>query len=184
MQQNILSEHIYTIGNFWSPEECVAYIQQSETAGYSPATINTDFGARVVTGVRNNNRVLHTDVQLAEALWQKLQVFPPPAIGNSVPIGLNELFRFYRYEPGQQFKRHRDQSYMRNEREASYYTFMIYLNDDFVGGDTRFNHLSVKPKQGTALVFLHAIEHEGSEVTEGLKYVLRTDVMYRLTTES
>jgi hypothetical protein len=30
-----------------------------------------------------------------------------------------------------------------------------------------------------ALIFLHSLYHEGSEVTQGVKYVLRTDIMYR-----
>jgi len=57
---------------------------------------------------------------------------------------------------------------------------MIYLNDDFKGGETKFNDLIVAPKKGTALIFYHYLEHEGSEVIEGTKYVLRTDIMYRL----
>jgi hypothetical protein len=31
-----------------------------------------------------------------------------------------------------------------------------------------------------ALIFYHKLYHEGSEVLTGIKYVLRTDVMYRL----
>jgi hypothetical protein len=57
---------------------------------------------------------------------------------------------------------------------------MIYLNDNFNGGATTFNDLVVLPKKGMALVFYHYFEHEGAEVTEGTKYVLRTDIMYRL----
>jgi prolyl 4-hydroxylase len=102
---------------------------------------------------------------------------------NSHAIGLNELFRFYRYQPGQEFKKHRDNSYIRNNKEASYFTFMIYLNDNFTGGATTFKDIVVKPKQGTALVFYHYLEHEGSEVTEGTKYVLRSDIMFRLRDE-
>ena len=37
---------------------------------------------------------------------------------------------------------------------------------------------AVQPKVGMALVFEHAILHEGVAVEEGTKYVLRTDVMY------
>jgi hypothetical protein len=39
-------------------------------------------------------------------------------------------------------------------------------------------YLSVQPKEGTALVFVHRIWHEGAVVESGHKYVLRTDVMY------
>ena len=52
---------------------------------------------------------------------------------------------------------------------------MIYLNDGMTGGETRFfadmeqafrrrPYLSVRPKEGMALVFLHAIWHEGAVV--------------------
>lgn len=101
-------------------------------------------------------------------------------IGNSLAIGLNELFRFYRYTPGQRFKVHRDGSYIRNEKEASFFTLLIYLNEGYQGGETRFdNSIIVEGNQGMALIFLHTIRHEGCVVTEGTKYVLRTDIMYR-----
>ena len=61
----------------------------------------------------------------------KLQQFLPLEKENYNSIGLNEMFRFYRYTTGQRFKMHRDGSFKRNEIERSFYTFMIYLNDDF-----------------------------------------------------
>jgi prolyl 4-hydroxylase len=57
---------------------------------------------------------------------------------------------------------------------------MIYLNDNYDGGETTFNRLTIQPRQGTALIFLHDLEHEGSSVRRGIKYVLRTDIMFRL----
>jgi len=66
---------------------------------------------------------------------------------------------------------------------------MIYLNDDFEGGSTIFQVeslpgglLRVAPKTGMALLFRHddVLLHSGELVTRGKKYVLRTDVMYRL----
>ncbi len=73
--------------------------------------------------------------------------------------------------------------------EESHLTFMVYLNDQMAGGQTRFfggmeeafrgqPYLSVQPKEGTALVFVHRIWHEGAVLESGQKYVLRTDVMY------
>jgi hypothetical protein len=32
---------------------------------------------------------------------------------------------------------------------------------------------------GTTLCFIHEQKHEGSPVTEGTKYVIRSDVMYQ-----
>ena len=41
----------------------------------------------------------------------------------------------------------------------------------------RFHDVSVTPKTGLALLFQHFLLHEGSSVTSGVKYVLRSDVM-------
>jgi hypothetical protein len=180
MKTVVLSKDIILIENFWSVEKCDEYIAKSESKGYEAATVQTDNGPRVVDHIRNNNRVLYKDFTLAQELWTELQLHAPKSIGDSEAIGLNELFRFYRYQPGQQFRKHRDQSYIRNSRESSYFTFMIYLNDSFKGGETKFSNLIVAPAKGAALIFYHYLEHEGTEVTEGIKYVLRTDIMFRL----
>jgi len=179
MQKHILADSIFTIEGFWTSQECDDFIAKSEIIGYEPATVETGGGQQVITAVRNNNRVIYKDYELAERLWQKIGPFVPQQIGNSKAVGLNELFRFYKYEPGQEFKRHRDQSYTRSDGDASYFTFMIYLSQNFEGGETTFSNVTIQPKKGLALVFLHNLEHEGSPVKKGLKYVLRTDIMFR-----
>lgn len=180
MQVFNVSRDIYVIQDFWTKEQCDQYIKMSESRGYRAAAINTGMGQRVVNSVRNNKRVMYTDTALASSLWLDLAPLVPGTLGNSSAIGLNEMFRFYRYKPGEEFKRHRDQSYIRNNEEASYYTFMIYLNHDFEGGETTFAEKVVRPVTGMALVFLHSLEHAGSPIKSGTKYVLRTDIMYRL----
>jgi prolyl 4-hydroxylase len=131
MKTTALSKDIFLIDQFWSINKCDEFIAKSESKGYEAATVQTETGPRVVDHIRNNNRVLYKDFVLAQELWNELAPHAPKSIGDSESIGLNELFRFYRYQPGQQFRKHRDQSYIRNSREASYYTFMIYLNDNF-----------------------------------------------------
>ena len=58
---------------------------------------------------------------------------------------------------------------------------MVYLNEGFAGGETRFHdyEVDVVPRTGMALLFQHRVLHEGCVVTTGTKYVLRSDVMYR-----
>jgi prolyl 4-hydroxylase len=180
MKYKKIREDIFIVENFWSESQCDDFVQKSEGIGYEQATIETDKGAKVVKSIRNNNRVMYNDPNLAATLWTDIKQYAPKQIGLSVAVGLNELFRFYRYHPGQEFKRHIDQSYIRNDREASYYTFMIYLNSNYSGGETRFSEIVIEPKKGQVLIFLHSLEHEGSPVTSGVKYVLRTDVMYKL----
>lgn len=77
--------------------------------------------------------------------------------------------------------------------QLSRLTFLIYLNDDFEEGYTTFflpdpaeerlKGIRVEPRIGSVLVFPHgesvgALLHEGSAVTKGAKYVIRTDVLY------
>ncbi|MBC7554066.1 MAG: 2OG-Fe(II) oxygenase [Taibaiella sp.] len=171
--------HIWSITDFYTPGECAAFIERSETIGYSEAGIVAERGANAGKVVRNNSRLLFTDELLAAQLWEKIKAYVQPH-GSRQPVGLNELFRFYKYGPGQSFKKHTDQSFVRNEQEASFYTLLIYLNDDFTGGDTRFDDVVIKPALGSALIFLHSLEHAGSTVKKGVKYVLRTDIMFRL----
>lgn len=180
MKKLELGNHIFAVNNFLSSEDCARCIDMSEEKGYEKAVVNTEKGTKIVENVRNNNRILFKNQQLASSIWEKIGNYVPAKIGNSYAIGLNELFRFYKYESGQQFKRHTDESYIRNENEASYYTLLIYLNEDYQGGETIFDQLSIKVTTGMALWFLHALPHEGAAVTEGVKYVLRTDIMYKL----
>ncbi len=174
-----LNNDIFLIMDFWSKERCEDYIKISEKKGYSNAKINTRTGQKVVSSVRNNKRVMYKDSQLANEIWNDLQHLVTDDYDDFKPLGLNELFRFYRYNPKEEFKKHRDESYIRNEKEMSFFTFMIYLNNGFKGGETTFNNNKITPVTGMALVFLHSLEHSGNPVIEGTKYVLRTDIMYR-----
>ncbi len=179
---------IFLLLDFLSNDECAALIRRSEGLTYEVGTV----GGVVAEGIRNNERVLVDDKTLADTLFQRAAPWLPPVIEHRHLVGFNERWRFYRYRPGQTFQPHRDGSYLSLETyEKSEVTFLIYLNDDMSGGETRFfadmdqvarrcPYLTVKPTTGAALVFLHAIWHEGAVVESGEKYVLRTDVMYKL----
>ena len=180
MEKKSIGNHSFIIDHFLTEEECTRLILRSEAIGFEEAKVQLDGNQVMMKGIRNNQRILLTDVELAEAMWFKLQPFMPSEIGRSEAIGLNELFRFYKYEPGERFKKHRDGSYIRNESEASYFTFLIYLNADFEGGTTKLEEGIVEPETGRALVFPHSLKHSGEQVIKGTKYVLRSDVMYRL----
>lgn len=180
MKKTELHPQIFLIEDFLTWEECDQYINLSEEKQFEEAKINV-FGRQLMNkGVRNNDRLMIFDEKLAENLFEKAVEFLPQKHEGYSVENFNEMLRVYKYAPGQQFKMHRDGSYIRNEKEKSLYTFMIYLNDDFEGGETEFENLfTVAPKKGTALVFYHPLRHEGKTLISGLKYVLRTDVMYR-----
>jgi len=113
-------------------------------------------GTVIREDVRNNTRVIMDNRALAARLWERATPWIT-AYRERAVIGLNERFRFYRYEPGQYFAPHLDQPFERENGERSEFTFLMYLNDDFAGGHTVFHHprLDVHPEAGSALVFHH-----------------------------
>ena len=69
--------------------------------------------------------------------------------------------------------------------DMSRITIQMYLHDvpEEFGGATTFigkdkDH-PCQPKCGSALIFTQNLVHEGSLVKEGIKYTMRTEVMYR-----
>lgn len=173
------TDKIWVIENFLSQNECKELISMSESLGYEEAEVSLAEGSKMMKGIRNNYRLLYQDFELADKFWTKLKAFCPEKIEDSTAVGLNEQFRFYKYELNQRFKKHIDGRFKRNDQEESRITFMIYLNENFGGGETAFDGISVKPKTGSALCFIHELKHEGCPLIDGIKYVLRSDVMYR-----
>lgn len=176
-----ISPQLWYIDGFLSPETCDQLILWSEQQGYDEAKVQIDGQQVMMKGIRNNSRVLVKDEALASRLWETLRPYLTDGNETLKPIGLNELFRFYRYESGERFKTHRDGSFVRNPNEFSVFTFLIYLNDAFEGGATRFGDKSIAPQTGRAVVFLHELKHSGEHVVSGCKYVLRSDIMYSHT---
>jgi predicted 2-oxoglutarate/Fe(II)-dependent dioxygenase YbiX len=173
-----VADGIFTLPGILGPDECREYIAITEAQGFEAAPITTAFGFEMRPDIRNNTRVMVDDSGWAENLWHRIRDEIPAFLRGRQAIGLNERFRFYRYDPGEWFAPHRDGCFLRENGEQSLLTFMVYLNDGFEGGNTVFEKVSVTPTSGTALVFEHQLLHEGAAVIRGRKYVLRSDVMY------
>jgi prolyl 4-hydroxylase len=169
---------IYTIPGFWDEAMCRTCIEATEASGYFPDTVETD-NAKDNTESRTNYRVIFTSSELADGIWQGLNEVALPAIAGFTPYGINPSFRFYKYLPGQSFNRHIDRGIEISDDEKSCCSLLIYLNDGFSGGETVFDSIALQPATGTAVIFPHKLEHAGAEVTNGVKYILRTDVIYR-----
>lgn len=186
-EETWLNDYVFTVDHFLSESECDKYIRISEEIGYEEALVTSPSGHVRRTDIRNNQRVMFQNREIADQLWQRASEFVPAEYEGRSADGVNELLRFYRYDPGERFEWHQDFPYIADDGRQSYLTFMIYLNDGFQGGETSFDdafsaepfdEFQVVPRRGMALFFVHETHHKGEPVTAGRKYVLRTDIMY------
>lgn len=184
----------------FTPEECHAMIQRAECQGFEAALVNTGGGTQhLMNDYRKSKRVIIDDPIAAEDIWQRVcritrdeRLLRAPWCNREMhAVGLNERLRFLKYNPGDFFASHYDGSYMRSEEagsrkgERSFITLQLYLNDGFEGGATRFLDprdeilgVDVVPRAGSVLLFQHDCCHEGSLLVKGVKYAIRTDVMF------
>lgn len=201
----------YQLLNVLSRDECQRLIELSEGLGYLP-----DAAVSLPREIRHNDNVVWvTDAATDDIIWrrvasqvaQNLMLFD-----NRQPLGLNARFRFYRYGVDDYFAFHTDGAWpgsrvIDGELVVNAYpdryslqTFLIYLNDDFDGGATRFLvnaddptrpadrygrvvEVDVRTPAGGVLCFphgphpLHCI-HSSEPITRGTKYIIRTDLLF------
>lgn len=180
------------VHGFLSAQECDALIQAAEQRGFTGA------GPDYPPSYRDNDRLVADDPDLAARLFERLLGYADRSadVGDVMRdpgrtlAGVNERLRFCRYRPGTQFRAHQDGVHHR-PCSQSQLTFMVYLNDDaFTGGDTLFfegrcaamadrDPIALHPRKGSLILFSHALWHAGARVDTGVKYVMRSDLMYR-----
>lgn len=189
LDAEFIDPDIFTVAGVLSAAECVALIDRAESIGFDAASVRTQSGPKMMPKIRNNDRVNLHDRELAETMWSRVSSILP-ILDDKQPVGVDHHLRFYRYSSGQEFKRHKDGSVNNKRGWTSKLSYLIYLNDDFDGGATIFRKYVgkgesrqkveqvVTPTTGSALLFRHERWHEGSTLTAGRKYVLRSDVFY------
>ena len=168
--------------------------------------------------LRSRACVVVVDERTHDAVFERLRAHLPAELedccdakgrrrGVGKLVGLNRRWRFYRYDAGGTYRPHVDGAWPgsavtgtrdrpRYEYDAfgdrlSRLTMLVYLNDDFEGGETAFfsagddsiDVTAVQPLRGAVLFFPHgettgSLIHEGSSVTARLKFVIRTEVLY------
>jgi hypothetical protein len=172
----------------FTEEECKRLIAASEKFGYG----FTDYPK----SYRGNTRLISTDKGLAEAVWERIRPHVPARLTvdsqDWEAVGLNECWRMAKYVPGDRFKGHTDAAFSRGADEMSMFTVNAYMNGDFTQGRTRFfgnfdsagePDFAVAGAPGLCCVFRQppgaTFYHDGEELGEGIKYLFRSDVMYR-----
>ena len=175
----------FVLENVFSTEECEHYIKETESIGYQKL-----YGYH--PSYRNNTRIIIQDIDLVQTIFERIKNFVPEKVqdenGKTWKLcGMNERFRWCKYVKGQHFSPHFDANFMRNLKEKSFFTFMIYLNGPIEAGCTRFLNIDsketldkIKPECGLAVIFPHKVYHDGEQLKSDSKYICRSDLMYRM----
>lgn len=204
--ESIISDQIITINNFFTSEFCNELIKSfvgSLTLETTPLIKSKDYAARFNDRISLNDieasKVLWTylkDILLQDPGYQDEELDEIKSIFQDAH-GLNPQLRIYRYRKGHHFGKHYDDSVVcegfnkDTPKVTTKWTLLIYLtgDDEFKGGDTIFypefernaKPVSIHPTKGMALLHKHGddcLKHEAQLVSEGEKWVLRSDVSY------
>lgn len=178
------------VQNVLDEDHCAELIASVNAKGFTPALLNIGRGnQQLVPGARDGHRVIVDSPELAEWLLGVLLPFLPAELEDGSRLAeMNERLRFLCYTPGQEFPAHRDACFERWDEhpragDFSFVTVQLYLHDvpPENGGATTFlmaGRPSHQPRAGSVLLFTQDLLHEGSLVNRGIKYTLRTEVMY------
>lgn len=167
-------ECVQVHSNFFSAEECAFIIQYAEEKSlFTRSQLQYDDNEVKESNIRTSYSAFLEDRHhpIFHSIYERVAAL--------LEVSLNQIepLQCVRYGEGQQFKPHFD-SISTNHR---LHTILVYLNDDFAGGETYFPELNkyVRPKRGSALYFLnrdddnlvilHSI-HAGLPIAEGTKY--------------
>ncbi len=178
----IHDKNIFSIDNFWDSETCEIIINQvEETNIFSiKETVLSQNSLDDNLDSRDNFVVYLNNQDLADVIYEFLQ--ENLSIINFVGyehIGIHSNLRVYKYLTGQEFKPHTDGHTVVSDTERSFYSLLLYLNENFKGGNTTFTSCKVKPKQGRITFFPHNFLHAGEIVEHGTKYVMRGNIVFR-----
>ena len=179
---------LYVLENVCSLAECDALIAAAETRGFETAGFYNDADGKpvVVESIRKSQRVMIDMPEFAAMLFERVKHGLPARLNNGLtPKGLNERMRILKYLPGDEFKRHTDGNYMTPDgAQISQITLLLYLNSGYEGAYTTYYNqgeelgISVHPECGSVVLMDQRLAHEVPPLRSGVKYALRTDVMY------
>jgi len=191
-RHDVIKDRAWMLKNVLTKSECDEIIKATESCTYELAETYCFLYRN-----RNNDRLMCEDTQLAEIVFKRVLPFLPSTIQHQKKpwqvTNLNNRWRFCKYETGHYFGAHIDGSFQASSTQTSILTLMIYLNtqkSDFTGGSTWFLSGDYRPthevcaEAGLVLIFYQDADdllHEGARLDSGVKYIMRTDVMYMQT---
>lgn len=179
---------VYHINNLLSDTECNELISLANNL--KDDNLGNRSWHKPGTGGKYS-RVIWINKRFATELWYRIKSILPEYIDQGNVryklAYLNDHFRFSRYRKGGIFPIHCDGK-NHSGRSESVFTLNIFLNTKpkSEGGGTTFyqdpndasaSKFTIPPIAGSAALFWANQYHSGDTVHDGLKYLLRTDVM-------
>jgi len=179
---------IHAIAGFASREECAWLIERARGSLRRAQIYRKDGPGYVEAGTRTNSEA---DYTIGNADLVLRLVVERIATAAGVSVATFEVAKLLHYEPGQYFAPHCDfqapttpalaqEVARRGQRIA---TALVYLNDDYTGGETEFPRIGLRHRAaaGDALLFWNVHPsgeldydtlHAGVAPTQGVKWVL------------
>lgn len=192
---------VWVVPNFFTAEECQKWIDFCESSGgfeYTAHPATEYIAHRECFRMQEDNatelsrllyrRLVQENPDMLAKIQRELSILPGFDSKYYHPVGFNPNIRLYKYIKGHSFGKHVDGSYHVPEFGNTEITVLVYLSA-CKGGATRFysgrkkkqSSFAFDPEPGTVLLHAHGdhcLEHEAEEVLDGVKYVLRTDVIF------
>lgn len=173
--------------NVWPnfAETISSSVSQSGIEFMSATTIDPKTGQSFVNKVRNTDTIGITKNSDTNDYFNKLNTDCRNLINKLVrsyrqqfnirdSIFDEENYSLLRYSPGQYYHEHYDGP----TESARAISVLIYLNDDYDGGEIEFINFNekIKPRAGTIILFPsnYAYRHIAHQVVSGVKYVITT----------
>lgn len=160
--QNVTDVHV--VDGLLCPNHCASTLKRFQDAG-----------------LRSNGPTSITDEQLAARIFLSVEDTVPLFREDGFePVECGPGFHLYRWStPGDRPTPRSDEPYAAGDI-VSFYTVLVYLNDDYEGGEVIVGASEkFKPHAGTALVLPHYVPHSAAPLVSGTCCTMRTAVMYR-----
>jgi len=167
-------QRIYEHPGVVSPAVCRAYIDRSERACWHKSNIR-----ELNPAYSREQSSITIDV---DELFGEICPCAPRVLDNMTIASLVRARTVcMRYSPGEYFGPHTDAPFRANDQSVTKLSMVLYLNDDYSGGKTSFPDISldVRPEVGKVLLFAPDLRHMSQTVLSGVKYIVRSEVLYR-----
>jgi prolyl 4-hydroxylase len=197
---------VFRIDNFLTADECQALIDLAIGHGMTASTVYAGGTTGEEGAVRQRNTrssfnswLKHNESDVTDVIYRKaarifqVDAVSPTTIDDSLDAhrhSLVESLQVVRYKKGEQYTPHHDwvvPPVQHRFQPTRFATLLMYLNDDFEGGETNFpravtsnqhDGVSISPIKGSAVLFYNVLpdgnvddlsQHGSSLVTKGVK---------------